>query len=972
MAGAREKIYQWLDDRLSLSPVLELAEHKAVPVHRFMPFYYFGGMTLFFFVVQVATGILLMLYYRPSAEQAFESVEFIMTTVHFGWLVRSIHSWSANLMVFFAFVHLVTAYFMKAYRRPRELTWMTGCIALFLALAFGFSGYLLPWNQLAFFATKVGTDIAGSVPLIGEWVLRFLRGGERVTGGTLSRFYGWHVAILPAITVVLLGLHLFLLQLHGMSVPPKEELEGKKGKKLGEMKFLPHFLLRELFGWALALAVLATLAALLPWELGEKADPFAPAYKDIRPEWYFVFMFETLKLVPGGEIAGLEYEAIAILAFGLGGLVLLLVPFLDRGVLVHGKSPLFTAAGVVVLIYVVGMTAWGYRSLLPVWIVLGTAALIAALGFATVTRKGPGAPALALALLVGAFLAAMPVEAQPREGAEPVTSCVACHTNPDYFDDEAMAIVHQVAEGIHGQVGLSCQDCHGGNPDPELAEDPDLAMDPDYIANPYRGAPERTAIPAFCGRCHSDPTYMRHFQPDVRVDQEQEYWTSQHGQTLKKGDTAVATCVDCHGVHGILDTENTASPVYPTHIAETCRRCHEDAARMAGRTLPDGRPLPLDQYSRWQRSVHANALLVREDLSAPTCNDCHGNHGATPPGLDSIAFVCGQCHGREADLFRNSVKQELLEGHNDYLREAGSEGCAACHSEPQNAASFTALTSFSECTSCHGNHAIVRPTVALLAPLPDAPCTFCHEGAALEGAGDGLDEPVARRRHYEQTLEGLMAEAANRGIEGVDRFDWLVDQAQQLSFHTLEGSASGEGGEGLELRPEFQRLFSKFRIGKIHFTYTDPVSGEEVRASILRCNSCHGGEGEITDSVGLTTASFFVERSRELTALTARAERSLLAARRGGVETRGALAELDQAVDAQIELEVLVHTFSAAADGPFAEKHAEGLAHARNALEEAQQALAELSERRRGLGVFLVLTFIVLLALGLKIRQLGS
>jgi cytochrome b6 len=380
MDGRRERLSRWLDERLFLSSARGFAAHKTVPVHRYMPLYYFGGMTLFFFGVQVMTGILLMLYYRPSAEEAFESVEFIMTSVPFGWLVRSIHSWSANLMVFFAFAHLATVFFLKAYRRPRELTWISGCVLLLLAMAFGFSGYLLPWNQLAFFATKVGTDIAGAVPLVGEWLLRFLRGGERVTGGTLSRFYGWHVAILPALTVLLLGVHLLLVQLHGMSVPPAVERQGRQGRP---MKFFPHFALRELFGWTLALGVLAALAALFPWELGEKADPFAPAYKDIRPEWYFMFMFQTLKLVPGGEILGIEYEAIPILLFGAAGALLLLVPFLDRGVLRTGRSPLFTAAGAAALVYIVGFTAWGYRSLLPVWVVLATGALVAILSLGT-------------------------------------------------------------------------------------------------------------------------------------------------------------------------------------------------------------------------------------------------------------------------------------------------------------------------------------------------------------------------------------------------------------------------------------------------------------------------------------------------------------------------------------------------------------------------------------------------------------
>lgn len=385
MATGRSLVLAWLDDRLHLGAARQLAAHKTVPVHRYMPLYYFGGMTLFFFIVQVMTGMLLMLYYRPSAEEAFESVEFIMTTVPFGWLIRSIHSWSANLMVFFAFAHLATVFFLKAYRPPRELTWISGCVLLFLSMGFGFSGYLLPWNQLAFFATKVGTDIAGAVPVIGEWMVRFLRGGDRVTGGTLSRFYGWHVAILPAITVLLLALHLALVQLHGMSVPPKLEEQAKRRKP---MRFFPHFALRELFGWTLALGVLAALAALFPWELGEKADPFAPAYRDIRPEWYFMFMFQSLKLVPGGEIAGIEYEAIPILLFGLGGLLLVLVPFLDRGVVRRGRSPAFTAVGAAVLVYIVAFTAWGYHSLLPLWIVLATGVLIAILSLATQRTGG--------------------------------------------------------------------------------------------------------------------------------------------------------------------------------------------------------------------------------------------------------------------------------------------------------------------------------------------------------------------------------------------------------------------------------------------------------------------------------------------------------------------------------------------------------------------------------------------------------
>ena len=142
------------------------------------------------------------------------------------------------------------------------------------------------------------------------------------------------------------------------------------------MKFFPNFALRDLFGWILALGVLVAIAALFPWELGEKADPFAPAFKDIRPEWYFMFMFETLKLVPGGEFLGVEYEAIPILLFSLAGLLLVLVPFLDRGVVRKGRSIGFTIVGVVAVVYMVGMTAWGYRSLAPIWIVAATGAFV--------------------------------------------------------------------------------------------------------------------------------------------------------------------------------------------------------------------------------------------------------------------------------------------------------------------------------------------------------------------------------------------------------------------------------------------------------------------------------------------------------------------------------------------------------------------------------------------------------------------
>src|SRR4029078_462401 len=169
--------------------------------------YYLGGLTLFLFAVQIFTGILLLLYYRPSAGEAYESVQFVVTRVRCAWLIRNVHSWSANLLLAAAFAHFFSVFLLKSYRKPRELTWLTGILLLFLMLGFGFSGYLLPWNEVSFFATKVGTGIAGAVPIGGRPMLRFLRGGDDVSGATLSRFYALHVAVLPALTTLLVTLH---------------------------------------------------------------------------------------------------------------------------------------------------------------------------------------------------------------------------------------------------------------------------------------------------------------------------------------------------------------------------------------------------------------------------------------------------------------------------------------------------------------------------------------------------------------------------------------------------------------------------------------------------------------------------------------------------------------------------------------------------------------------------------------------
>jgi cytochrome b6 len=352
------RLATWSRQRVPLAAIEEAIRHKTVPVHRHSYAYYLGGMTLFLFGVQVATGALLLLYYRPSSNEAYESVQFIMTRVPFGWLVRSIHSWSANLMVAAAAAHLFSVLFLHSYRRPREVTWVSGMVLLALTLGFGFTGYLLPWNELAYFATRVGTDIMTAVPGVGGFLVRFIRGGPDVTGATLTRLFGMHVAILPMMATVLLGLHIWLVQVHGMSVPPAaEDAARRSGRRGPALPFVPHFVLREAFGWTVALALLAGLSAFYPWELGVKADPFAPAPAGIRPEWYFLWMFQALKYFPA-HVIGVEGEVVALAGIALIAAAGLTVPFWATS---DRTRALARWGGVATLILMAALTLLAYR-----------------------------------------------------------------------------------------------------------------------------------------------------------------------------------------------------------------------------------------------------------------------------------------------------------------------------------------------------------------------------------------------------------------------------------------------------------------------------------------------------------------------------------------------------------------------------------------------------------------------------------
>jgi hypothetical protein len=300
-------------------------------------------------------------------------------------------------------------------------------------------------------------------------------------------------------------------------------------------------------------------------------------------------------------------------------------------------------------------------------------------------------------------------------------SCVTCHS---LLEDERLLKPAQVYEGdIHHQARLTCADCHGGDPK-------DASMNAMSPAKGFRGVPKKALIPDFCARCHSDIAYMHRFNPKRRADQLSQYLTSVHGKRLKQGDTKVAACVDCHGVHKILAVSDTRAPVYTSNIATTCARCHADAAYMKDYKIPT------DQFAHYQKSVHAQ-MLAQGDTSAPTCTTCHGNHGATPPGVNSVANVCGTCHVFFAQLFENSPHQ----------------------------AAFTKM-GLPACVQCHSNHEIVKPSDDWVGAGPNSVCVTCHAaGDAGYRSAQAIAQDIARLNLAITRADTILDDAERKGME---------------------------------------------------------------------------------------------------------------------------------------------------------------------------------------------------------------
>ena len=342
----------WVESRLHLGPFIAALLHVRIPADA--KTFYLGGITLFLFGIQVVTGTLLALYYSPTPEAAYESVLSITSDVQFGWLIRSMHHWAANLMLVSLVLHLLRIFAQATYKYPREITWIVGGGLLLLTIGFGFTGYLLPWDQRAYWATVVGTEIAGDVPLIGSSLLLLLRGGAEVGEATLARFFGIHVLVLPLLLGGLVALHLLFVHQQGVANPKRAE--PRPGRVTAPQPpeklkpFFPDYILDEVIAWYAVLAGLVVLASLFPAGLEPKADPLVTP-EHIKPEWYFLAVYQLLKLVP--ETVGVVAPVVLIA-------IIVLLPLLDRNQEISPRRrPIAIFLALVLLVAMAVLTYFG-------------------------------------------------------------------------------------------------------------------------------------------------------------------------------------------------------------------------------------------------------------------------------------------------------------------------------------------------------------------------------------------------------------------------------------------------------------------------------------------------------------------------------------------------------------------------------------------------------------------------------------
>lgn len=341
------KVSSWFAERVPVSgqQIRELT-NEPVPNHMKRWWFCLGGTPAYLFVVQIITGILLAVYYQPAPQVAFESVQFITNEVSLGWYFRSMHKWAATLMIAAVVLHQMRVFFTGAYRRPRELNWVIGMGLLLCTLVTGFTGYSLVFEQLSYWGAKVGANISDSVPLVGSYLKHFLLAGDEYNQQTLPRFFILHAAVLPTTIVVLIGIHVAFIRLHGVT---ELRFEDEPPDKPQHFNFFPDHVLTELILGLVLMLLLSFLATLFPATVGLKADPLTTP-EHIKPEWFFYATFRWLKLFGG---------TFAILSMGLIVFTMVLWPWIDALLRkLTGVEDISVYIGIVATCLLIGLTTW--------------------------------------------------------------------------------------------------------------------------------------------------------------------------------------------------------------------------------------------------------------------------------------------------------------------------------------------------------------------------------------------------------------------------------------------------------------------------------------------------------------------------------------------------------------------------------------------------------------------------------------
>lgn len=322
-----------------------------------------GSLCVLLFAVEAVTGMFLAMYYNPAPDLAYVSINYIMNDVFMGRVLRGIHHWGAGAMVVIVFFHLMHSFFSGSFKAPREVTWIIGVLLFLITLGLGFTGYLLPWDQKAYWATIVSANIPSDIPIIGHFITRLILAGDSVSGLTLTRFYSTHMLILPSLLVMLIAFHIYLVRLHGMSEHSVPETVTENSSILNEKRiyrFYPEHLFRGSLAFTFVFSVILLLAIFGHVPLEEKVGTIDPSYLP-RPEWYYMWLFQMLTFFSGAT------EVVGSLAIPIGGVILLFcMPWLSRNSLkgLAGR-PLATAVGVVGLVGVVYLTLMGFAGAKP-------------------------------------------------------------------------------------------------------------------------------------------------------------------------------------------------------------------------------------------------------------------------------------------------------------------------------------------------------------------------------------------------------------------------------------------------------------------------------------------------------------------------------------------------------------------------------------------------------------------------------